>query len=496
MPRAPAEAVPRRLPPPPRTSDWLAAGVWAGAALGCAEVALVALAGPPAPAGLAAVLVGGAALVVGALAGALGLGLARRRRAHSQMVGALAGPLLLGAGLGTSLETASTSALAGGVALGLTAASALAAGWVAGWVGRRLESAGQPLAGPGVWAALVVLLAVAQAPEDLASVRLLAAGGLGAAIALALVVAARRAPPRARSWPRRLGAVSLLAVAMIAGPGAVPWLLVDPALPPLPEGGPAHLVAVVWPTAPGVGLAALERESPTLALLTHQGLAWEVPGTGTGPTDATPRGLRDPEGRPLLARLARDGHVTAAVLTRPEADSAGAAEIDFRPGPGGYLAGPARRTTAGSLLRALGARRLGALDLREAWRQPGDATAAARRWLAGWRGASPDRPFALLVDYRRGGPLEAAALERELASLLDFVGETGALPFSAVLVWLDGPSAPASGTLRPPPAMAGRVPPRDTAHPADLKALGGLVLDVLASDGEGSRPGSDPSPRG
>jgi hypothetical protein len=253
----------------------------------------------------------------------------------------------------------------------------------------------------------------------------------------------------------------------------------------------------MWPTAPGTGLGSLERESPSLALLTHQGVSWEVLGSGAQQAgQASARGLRDPEGRPLLARLARAGHLTAAVLTRPEADAAGAAEIDFRLGPGGYLDGPARRTTVGSLLRAIGAGRLGSLDLREAWRPPGDATAAARRWLAGWRSRSPDRPFALLVDYRGGAPLDASALERELASLLDIVGETGALPFSAVLVWLDAPGTPASGVLRFPPAGPRRSPLRGASHPADLNALGAIVLDGLAAPGDEPRAHPALPPRG
>jgi hypothetical protein len=469
----------------------MGAALWAGAILGCAELALVAVAGPPAPPLLAGALVLGAALVVGALGAALGLLLSwliplRPGRAlpHSQMVGLLAGPLLLGSGLGASLETWRLSPLAGAVALGLTAAAAIAAALLAGWVGRRLEAAGQPLAGPGVWTALALLLAVAQAPQDVAGPRLLAAGALGAGIVLTLALAARRLPQRPGSWPRRLVLVSLLAAALCAGPSLLPWLLLDPVLAPLSDRGPANLLAVMWPAPRDVHLETLEAESPSLTLLSRQGVSWEIEtgGGAVGTDSPAPQGLRDPEGRPLLARLEREGHLTAAIVTRRDADGAGAAEIDFRPGARGYLDGPARRTTAGSVLRALGLPRIGPLDLSAVWRPPGDVTAAGRRWLAAWRGARPDRAFALLLDYRGEEALPGSALEAELASLLDLAAETEALPFSAVLVWLDREGSPAAGTLRFAPRV--RRPPaaRPAAHEADLQALGGLVLASLAID--------------
>jgi hypothetical protein len=451
--------------------------MFAGTVLGSLEVALLGLEAPPAAPALAGALVLGAALVVSALAGVLGLALGRRPTPHGEMVGALLGPLVLAPGLGASLEVARVSARAGALAAVVSIAAAFASALLASRLGRRLERAGIAVAGPRVWAACALLVAASgragsigrpQGPALLVAALLLAA----VLLALGTLTRGRFSPPGPGTWPRRLAGAALLACAVGLGPEILPWLLTEPSQASALQGAPRSLLIAVWRLPGPLAAERAAAESSTAALLAAQGRVFRTLAPEDGP--ASPQaGLRSAEGNPVLAVLGARGYETAAILRRPDAPDAGAAVRDQRPGVGAYLAGPARQTTAGPLLRVLGPRRLGGLDLGAAFRDPGDATRAARRWLVAG-GAAAGRPFGLLVDYRGDVPLSAERLDHELGDLLDLIGEVGALPATTILLLLEDEVGPPSAILREPDGVA--------ADPQEVvRTLDQIAAEVLAS---------------
>jgi len=441
----------RPLPPRPRAWEWWIAGAGAGILLGTAESALGQLSGAPLPARLTLAYVGVAAILCATGAGVLGASVGRGAGRS-----ALAGWVLAPVVALPALTAAARLAVAGeSETATLLAVLALVTGGVVGWVASgaaaRLEAAGVPIAGWGLWTGAALLVAAAE--QAAASGRPTAGLGVGAAALLAALVATAATAwlaPRPRqiraSWGRAAVVLALLTCA-VAWLEPLRRLAVNPGRPPAVVRAPASLLAV---SLPPEGDEAEDLASWGVA--TSEALAFAELLEGVAPADL-PDVLRLSSGEPLVSVLAASGYATATILRDPLREPpACARELDDRLAAGGMLRRHGARAAAGQLLLAFAPDQREALGLGETLRGPEEVTSSAIAWLADWRWQRARNPFALVVDYGAVGErLAPPGTGAQLAELLEALYLLEADASTFVLVLRSRPGGRTRLALRLPP---------------------------------------------
>lgn len=462
---------PRRylLPPRPRLRDWPSAGAAAGLLLGLCELLVAAWTGETPSPPVALALSVSAAGVCAALAGATGLGLRLRgaRSSYSALVGALVGPLLATAAVGAAWSWLGASAGPSPLQVaGLLCALPLAA--VTGATTARLcdqvERGGLPVSAPALWLCVGLALAAGERlfalgpppPEGRwAALALLPPSAL-AAMGAAFAVARRRGN-QSRASPGRLLALSAVATVLVAcAPWLAPWALYDRALPPLGDGPPNVLLAVIDAAgAPGTG--ALDE------VLAQGGFTPdELPGSAVRSV------VTLPSGELLLPVLGTRGYATAAIVAdAAAAEPVGAGEVDLRRGPRHALRSTVAWTAGAPFLLGPGGRLLAPLRLDGLRRTPAQLAGEARRWLVHWRSRRAPAPFFLWLDFRVAGA-PGPPPHDALAGLLTELEHLEIASRTLVLVAAVGPegSRRAEAALRLPAGW----PPPDTDPPLFIGA--------------------------
>ncbi len=438
----------RPLPPRPRAWEWWVAGAGAGILLGVAESALAQLAGAPLPPRLTFAYVGIAGVFCAAGAGLVGATVGRRE-GRSALAGwvlapVVALPALAGAARLTVADEPRTAALL--AALALTGGGIL--GWVASRAATRLEAAGVPIAGWGLWTGAALLVAGAEQATGPTAGLGVAVGALLAAFAATAGAAWLAARPRRirTSWGVAMVVLALLTCA-VAWLEPLRRLAVDPGAQRPVVRAPASLLAVSLPPE-----GDETEDLASWGVATSQALAFDELIEGVAPADL-PDVLQLSSGEPLVAVLAASGYATATILRDPLREApAGARELDERLAAGGMLRRHGGRAAGGQLLLALAPEQRQAVGLDETLRGPEALTSSALLWLAGWRWQRSSNPFALVVDYgargERRAPPETGA---QLAELLEALYLLEADASTFVLVLRPEPGGPTRLALRVPP---------------------------------------------
>jgi len=473
------------LPPVPPWRGWPIGGACAGAALGFAEVVSGLVLAEALPPRLAVALLLADALAVGLVAGLAGALAAPwlPRLSHSALAGALVGPLLLVpvvAPLLLAVVQGSLELQAAALPALLGLAAAVGCGTLAALVAERLERAGRPVAGSGLWLALAALVVIGarSAAHGQHVLRLFNAQLLLAAVA-ALCVAlfarsrARRAPPRYGQW--RLQLVLFLLAGSLASswPALDAWLFYQPEIASPPD-RPGLLLVAFAPEP-----SAADPFDAVVALLGRETAAYERVVSGAEPPLASL--LMLPDGRSLLASLEARGYDTGAVLRDPDAPLAFEANRrDARGGAQRALNDSAASLTGSALLLTLGSEHLRRLGLDRSVRTPQELRRDVGSELLRQRGRRTRTPFALLVDTRAGGT--PVAPETFLGDLLEILFELGIEDTTAIAVAVTREPGAATGRLSVALRGAPGLRPDRVASPVPAGALAERLLAVADAE--------------